>query len=224
MRMRLVIGMLVGVVLASMATMTSAQTPGSGAEYGPGPFRAEPPRNGGVGIMVMEHDRSRDQLMLDLRLRDCEPRYLAITVGGAWRIYRPESPAWVNQSFPTQFRAGEAFLVGCTAARPDVRLVDADSGGTVTLEAGQRMRIVLESNASTGFTWTVSDSPNAAVLVPLGEPFYVDAVSDLVGAPGYQVFDFLAVSPGTTSIALSYVRPTTSEPPASVWSTTVTVE
>ena len=226
-RVRFGIGLLAGLLLASALTTAGAQTPGNGAGngagYGPGPFRAAPPGSGGVGIMVMEQDRDRDQLMLDLRLRDCDPQYLAVTLGGAWRIYRPESPAFVNQAFPTQFRAGDAFLVGCTDARPDVRLDETDSGGTVTLAAGERMRIVLESNASTGYTWTVTDSPNAAILVPLGEPFYVAPATDLVGAPGYQVFDFLAVSPGTTSVALSYERPTTSEPPASVWSTTVTV-
>ncbi|MGE3962265.1 MAG: protease inhibitor I42 family protein [Dehalococcoidia bacterium] len=224
-RSRLVVGVAVGLVLAMMAGTVAAQTPGGGGHgFGPGPFRAEPPGGGGVGIMVMDRDRDRDQLMLDLRLRDCEPQFLAVTVGGAWRVYRPESPAWVNQTFPTQFRAGDAFLVGCTAARPDLRLTEADAGGTVTVEAGDRIRVVLESNASTGYTWTVTDAPNAAVLVPLGQPYYVAPVTDLVGAPGYQVFDFLAVAPGTTSVSLSYVRPTTSEPPASVWSTSVTVE
>ena len=227
-KVRFVVGLIGGLVLASALATAGAQTPGNGpgngAGYGPGPFRAEPPVSGGVGIMVMDRDRDRDQLMLDLRLRDCEPQYLAVTVGGAWRIYRPESPAFVNQAFPTQFRAGDAFLVGCTDARPDVRLDETDSGGTVTLAAGDRVRVVLESNASTGYTWTVTDSPNTAILVPLGEPFHVAPTTDVVGAPGYQVFDFLAVSPGTTSVTLSYARPTTSEPPASVWSSTVTVQ
>ncbi len=173
--------------------------------------------------MTMERDQDRERVMLHLRLQECEPRALAVTIGGRWRIYSPGAPAWVNHDFPNQFRAGEPFFVACTGTRPDVVLGDTDSGTTVTVAAGDRIRIVLESNASTGYSWVVATAPSASVLVPVGDPFYVPAASDLLGAPGYQVFEYRAVAAGSTSIALNYVRTGTAEPPADTWNVSVTV-
>lgn len=216
-------GLVTGLILLS-ASPVLAQTPGGGHGFGPGPFRSSPPSGGGVGLMVMDRDQDREQLLAHLRLQECEPRFLGVTIGGAWRMYHPGAPEFVNRTFPTQLRAGDPFVVGCTGVRPDLRLDETADGTTVTLTAGQRLRVVLESNPSTGYTWVVATAPNAAVLVPAGEPFTVPAASDLLGAPGYQVFDFVAVAAGTTSVGLRYEHPTTGDPPANTWGVTVTVQ
>lgn len=221
MKRRLAVTLLAGALLGLTATPLAAQTPGGG--FGPGPFRSGPPAHGGFGLMVMEQDRDREQLLLHLRLQDCEPRFLAITAGGLWRMYHPGAPDFVNRDFPTQFRAGDPFLVGCTGVRPDVRLTEADDGATVTVDPGDRIRIVLESNASTGYSWVVDVAPSTAVLTPVGE-FYVPAASDLLGAPGVQVFDFEAIAAGSTSMTLSYERIGTGEPAEGSWSVNVTVK
>ena len=202
-------------------TSTPTPGPGQGHRFGPGPFRQSPP-SGGVGLMVMDRDQDREQLMLHLRLQECEPQVLAVTIGGRWRIFSPGAPAWVTPDFPTQFRAGDPFYVACAGTRPDVVLGDSDDGTTATVAVGDRIRIVLESNASTGYSWTVAAAPNG-ILEPVGTPFYVPAASDLLGAPGYQVFEYRAVSAGSTSVTLNYVRPGTTDPAADTWSVNVTV-
>jgi inhibitor of cysteine peptidase len=109
--------------------------------------------------------------------------------------------------------------------RVTTRLTEANAGAAVTVNAGTRVRVVLESNASTGYSWKVSTAPDATVLTSLGEPYYVPPVTTLLGASGHQVFDFVAVAPGTTSLQLAYERTTTPpESPASSWSVTLTVQ
>jgi inhibitor of cysteine peptidase len=215
-------GLLAGALLMASVTSGSAQTPGNG--FGPGPFRASPPSGGGVGLMVVDRDQDRDQLLANLRLQECEPRFLGVTTGGRWLAYVPGAPDFVNRVFPTALGAGEPFFVTCTGVRPDVRLDESDNGAAVTLKPGDRVRVVLESNASTGFAWIEASAPAAAVLVPVGEPFYVASSSGLLGAPGHQVFDYQAVAAGTTSVSLDYERAFESVPPASTWSVNVTVQ
>ena len=214
-------GLLASALLLATVTAASAQTPGNG--FGPGPFNDAPPAGGGVGLMVTDRIQDRDQLLSNLRLQECDPRFLGVTSGGMWRMYTPGAPDWVNRNFPTELAAGSPFYVACSGARPDIRLDESDSGTAVTVDVGDLVRVVLESNASTGFTWVVASAPAAAVLVPVGEPFYVASTSGLVGAAGYQVFDYQAVAAGSTSVALSYLRTFESVPPASAWSVGVTV-
>lgn len=220
MKQRLVATLFAGALLGLAAAPLAAQTPGGG--FGPGPFRNGRPAHGGFGLMVMEQDRDREQLLLHLRLQECEPRFLAITEGGLWRMYHPGAPDFVNRDFPTQFRAGDPFFVGCLDTRPDIRLTEADSGTTVTVDRGDRIRVVLESNASTGYSWVVDAAPSSTVLRLVGE-FYVPATSDLLGAPGVQVFDFEAIAMGSTSLSLSYERTSNGEPAEGAWSVNVTV-
>lgn len=220
-------GLLVAVALVVAAALVAtlpaaAQTPGAG--FGPGPFRGMPPSGGGFGLMVMDRDQDREHLLLHLQLQDCEPHFLGVTVDGRWRTYVVGAPPFVNAAFPGQFRANDVFMVGCTGVRPDLRLTEADTGTTVTLEQGERLRVVLESNASTGYAWSVTVAPHSSVLIPVGEPFYVPAATNLLGAAGHQVFDFEAVGSGSTSMTLSYARPgVPSEPAADEFSVSVNV-
>lgn len=220
MKRRLTATLLAGALLGLAAGPLAAQTPGGG--FGPGPFRNGPPAGGGFGLMVMDQDGDREQLLLHLRLQECEPRFLGVTEGGRWRMYHPGAPDFVNRDFPMQFRAGDPFLAGCLGVRPDLRLTEADNGATVTVDPGDRIRVALESNASTGYSWVVEVAPSAAVITLVGE-FYVPAASDLLGAPGVQVFDFEAIATGSTSMTLGYERIGTGEPVGGGWSANVTV-
>jgi predicted secreted protein len=216
---------LAGIMLLATALPTTAQTPGGGQGPGAGAFRGGAPSGGGVGLMVVSQDQDRDQLLLQLRLQDCEPRMLAVTADGGWRMFIPGAPEFVNRDFPGRLRAGEPFLVDCVMDRPVVRLTAADDHKAVTLQAGNRLHVVLESNASTGYSWVVTPVPDAGVLATIGEPFYVPSASTLLGASGHQVFDFRAVGAGTITLHLTYQR-TTSTPDAlgAEWSVSITVQ
>jgi predicted secreted protein len=87
--------------------------------------------------------------------------------------------------------------------------LDASANGTVQkLKQGEVLAVTLESNASTGYSWSASIS-DTAVLGQMAEPQYIEPPSSgtpLVGAPGSQVFFFQGLSTGSATITLDYAR------------------
>lgn len=89
----------------------------------------------------------------------------------------------------------------------EVQLSDADHGSTVQLATGGQLIVALESNPSTGFSWSVGEDSDA-FLEPQGEPRYVPpgSTTPVAGAPGTEVFTFEAVDEGTARLVLEYRR------------------
>jgi inhibitor of cysteine peptidase len=83
------------------------------------------------------------------------------------------------------------------------------------LQVGQELMITLGSNPSTGYEWTVTSKPDAAILEPIGDAMS-PADSPMPGAPGTQMFRYRGASAGNTSIELTYARPFGNEKPAQV--------
>lgn len=81
-----------------------------------------------------------------------------------------------------------------------------DPGTRFTLSVGEEFTVVLESNATTGYTWTLEQELDPAVLQLLDD-VYVEPDSDLVGAAGHQELTFRAVGNGSTFVQLWYIRP-----------------
>lgn len=81
-------------------------------------------------------------------------------------------------------------------------------GSTVETKVGATFRIVIESNASTGYKWVPDLSGQDFELVRedykegLGRP----------GAPGTQVFELKALKSGTFNLRFDYVRPWEGQP------------
>ncbi len=223
--------LLAGALLALVALPAlpaGAQTPGGpgpGAGQGGqfGPFRGAPPSAGGFGLMQMDQDRDRDHVFANLRLQDCDPRMLAVTIGGRWHTFIPGAPDFVNRDFPARLQAGDPFLAHCSGERPDARVTEADDGQTVTLQTGDRLRVVLVSNPTTGFSWATNPAPSAAVLLQDGESFFV-ADSEALGSGGVEVFDFVAQGAGQVTLTLEYARPFEAGSVTDTWSVTVVVQ
>jgi inhibitor of cysteine peptidase len=97
-------------------------------------------------------------------------------------------------------------LVGCGGDSAGMVLDDADSGKTVLIDSGDQFEVRLESNASTGFEWVV-DPESASDVVTLVSSTYDEPETDLVGAPGTQVFVFEATVSGAGILRLEYLRP-----------------
>jgi inhibitor of cysteine peptidase len=77
----------------------------------------------------------------------------------------------------------------------------------ITVSAGGSFKISLESNATTGFSWPEqAEIGNTAIVEQTGHE-YVAPTSDLMGAPGKEVWTFKALGKGTTVIAMQYSRP-----------------
>ncbi|MBD3379561.1 MAG: hypothetical protein GF408_03760 [Candidatus Omnitrophica bacterium] len=97
-----------------------------------------------------------------------------------------------------------AGLAGCAAERPE-RYIELDGNETVGLWVGQTVRVEMEANPTTGYMWRTQGDPEGVVRQK-GKYRYVRR-SDAIGAGGKQVYRYLAVKQGKTSIVFEYIRP-----------------
>ena len=97
------------------------------------------------------------------------------------------------------------FLTACDSSDDDDSLVvtERDNGSTVEMSVGERLEVVLQGNATTGYEWqpTHVDSSILALRDSMYEPD-----SDAIGAGGEYTFVYEAVGMGSTSLKLSYHR------------------
>ena len=120
-----------------------------------------------------------------------------------------------------QFGSGPGVEVPLYYRAPDVVLSDAD-GQTVTMQAGQTLKVFLPGNVTTGYTWMVH-SMYMPVLELLHEPSY-EPTSELAGSPGEFCYEFEAIQPGTVALEFHYERLFEDAPPLETVIVAVTVE
>jgi inhibitor of cysteine peptidase len=77
----------------------------------------------------------------------------------------------------------------------------------ITVSAGGSFKISLESNATTGFSWPEQAEIGNTAIVKQTDHDNLAPTSDLMGAPGKEVWTFKALEKGTTVIAMEYSRP-----------------
>jgi inhibitor of cysteine peptidase len=101
-------------------------------------------------------------------------------------------------------------LVGLVAAscgsddeQTPVVLDISDSGSEITFEVGDAFEVLLESNPTTGYSWTVAEQPDGVTLVSSD---YEEPETSLVGAGGVEVFEFETTAEGSGVLRLDYVR------------------
>ena len=84
--------------------------------------------------------------------------------------------------------------------------VYTDPSAAISVAKGHDFLIALESNPTTGYSWTASVS-NANVEDE-GSAYQANKVAPhVVGAGGQQIFSFEGSAAGTTTITFSYARP-----------------
>jgi inhibitor of cysteine peptidase len=106
-------------------------------------------------------------------------------------------------------------LLACTAVASadsvDVSVNDFNGQNNITKEitvsAGGSFKVSLESNATTGFSWPEQAEIGNTAVVEQKDHEYLAPTSDLMGAPGKEVWTFKALKKGTTVIAMQYSRP-----------------
>lgn len=96
-----------------------------------------------------------------------------------------------------------ADLLGPPLWQDDGEGTYGDAGHPITLPLGEPFEVRLESNPSTGYQWQLEITGSAVEVV--GDR-YEEPDSDLVGAAGHQVFELRVAEPGSSVLALSYVR------------------
>jgi inhibitor of cysteine peptidase len=91
---------------------------------------------------------------------------------------------------------------------PAVGDVQAIRDGRTLLRVGQTLLITLPSNATTGYSWTLSGG-RIDVLAP-GSPFGEEITdphaAGMVGVGGVTSWRFLAAQPGTATLTFRYGR------------------
>ena len=99
-----------------------------------------------------------------------------------------------------------AFCACSTLASPR-ELTEADSGGTLTAEVGERFVISLPSNPTTGYTWSFGAPYDENVVILSSDVFSNPEETGLAGTPGRRILTFSVVGPGKSGIRLEYKRP-----------------
>jgi predicted secreted protein len=148
---------------------------------------------------------------------------LGVSVMGACSssaVKQPSSPSASTK--PSKIPHPSSGQLGTTVAVP---LPGADEPVLVRdtkVPAGKTLIVLLGSNPTTGYAWTITAQPDAALLKPTGSK-ELSPPSPIPGQPGQQEFSFLGVAKGTTTIEFTYARSFGEEPPAQVLTLTVTV-
>ncbi|WP_028081820.1 protease inhibitor I42 family protein [Solimonas soli] len=105
-------------------------------------------------------------------------------------------------------------LAACRGNTEPVAVTAADAGSTVMLHAGQRLRVELDSNPTTGYRWQLA-LPADAPLRSEGDAEYRPDphAAGLVGAGGHEIWSFRAERTGNVTLHFEYRRPFESGPP-----------
>lgn len=123
-----------------------------------------------------------------------------------------------------------ALCAGCPTQSPAPSaptLTEKDMGQSVELAVGSTVKVVLDSNPSTGYRWDVV-AVDAKVLRAAGESSSTHesgGPAPMPGAPEKAILSFQATAPGQTTLQLVYHQPWMKDvPPAKTFSANFTVK
>jgi predicted secreted protein len=107
-----------------------------------------------------------------------------------------------------------------------VELDNAATGAQVRLARGGEIKVILDSNPTTGFQWQgPSAAKMAPTLSPIGGRIYVARSNTrAMGAGGVDVFGYRGEQPGKVMLEFEYRRIWEAVPPAKTVRYEVTVE
>lgn len=82
-----------------------------------------------------------------------------------------------------------------------------DAAAPIYVALSRRFALQLDSEPGTGSSWQVANTPDPAIVVPLGTQFR-STNPGVLGAPATQYISFAAAGIGTTTIEVRYLSPT----------------
>lgn len=83
-------------------------------------------------------------------------------------------------------------------------LARADNNRTAELRVGERLKVSLPENPSTGYTWAIDETDGR--LLALDGTEYAEPTEGFIGARGQRLFTFTARQPGEVALKLKYWR------------------
>lgn len=122
------------------------------------------------------------------------------------------------------------LATGCATKERIVTVTESVNGSTVTIGTGDRLRVELPSNPSTGYSWQTMEL-NSWVLARTKRPVYTpDWVvgadrQRMVGSGGKLTLEYEGIGAGTSPVRIAYSRPwETNAAPAKTFQLTVVVK
>jgi inhibitor of cysteine peptidase len=103
----------------------------------------------------------------------------------------------------------------------------SESGKQITLSPGDSLVVTLNSNETTGYSWNLSAISHTDVIHKVSDKYVEPTPSTppVMGQGGQEVWTFNALSKGTSTIEMKYVRPwETGVEPAATFNVTVVVK
>jgi len=95
---------------------------------------------------------------------------------------------------------------GCTITGKTY--AESNNGDNLNLKINDVITIKLESNATTGYKWNLSEESNSDIIALVSSDYTEKENKDnLVGAGGFETFTFKAVSNGSITLIITYNRP-----------------
>jgi len=102
----------------------------------------------------------------------------------------------------------------------NVTQADNEISGSFKIEVGKTFDLTLETNPSTGYSWQLSQQPDAKILKLVSSDV---SGGGAAGAPQQQVWKFEGVGAGSTSFVLEYKGPGADAPVEKKYTAKVTV-
>ena len=130
---------------------------------------------------------------------------------------------WVIFGFILVTSVAVGAGTACTGNSNNLNVDSSYSGKQVELSVGQSLVVTLESNATTGYSWTLAQNSDESVLKETGHE-YIAPQTTLIGAGGNEEWTFKALKKGTSTISMGYSRPWESIPPVETFDLTVVVK
>lgn len=123
--------------------------------------------------------------------------------------------ALMIRRIPSMIAAASLLIGGMVLAAPSASaalpakkyptLIVIQESTQVRLTPGERVRIQLSTNRTTGYTWIAQGgccTANDQSIARISRGSYKAPVTDLVGAPGTTTWTITALRPGTTDITI----------------------
>jgi len=106
---------------------------------------------------------------------------------------------------------------------PEIVWKAEDALKPLTVKSGRFFIIELESNPSTGYSWTY-DITNGDAILYVKDEYIPSKEKNIVGAPGVHRFVFRASGSGNVTLRMKYARSFESGEPLQSWDYAITVK
>ncbi|MBM3708400.1 MAG: protease inhibitor I42 family protein [Actinobacteria bacterium] len=97
-------------------------------------------------------------------------------------------------------------FAGCASST--AALTEKDNGKSIELKVGETITVKLESNPTTGYSWSLSEETDQGIMFMISSEYKQSSDDkELVGGGGFETFKFKAAGQGSTEIILNYMSP-----------------